>query len=389
MTIEETRKLGIEFERRVQTMIPDTQFGEKLDTETIYSFLNQYQDKYVHDIYRNLDSIQSGTNLKSHIDSVLQSLLKTVTVEITSKNKASGVVSQHMGSVNDSNDVPIVDTARSIRYAVPKDYYLYVRSVSQVGETYSFKASGDANTSGNLPIRIVPNQLVSQNDVWKLVETPHDSLRILRYPAAVMTEPVIVDDVIPDYMYTPIKKFVSGVSTSTYNGETISDDIYIKFDNGMWLRKKSDSNTYYEYHEVWNYSVTNNNINVPTLEDSYIEGYVYNESDGKYYLLNSDYGSSVELAIGLPTITVIYDQYTDPKGIKVTYYKEPSHFSLMTNTPCELPMDSFEELVSGAVDLYVQYVAGAEARKRQMEEARRQAAKEQEANNARRNRREE
>lgn len=381
MTIEETRKLGIEFERRVQTMIPDTEFGEKLDTETIYSFLNQYQDKYVHDIYRNLDSIQSGTNLKSHIDSVLQSLLKTVTVEINAENRATGVVSQHLGSVNDSNDVPIVDTARSIRYAVPKDYYLYVRSVSQVGGTYSFKANGDANTSGNLPIRIIPNQLVSQNDVWKLVETPHDSLRILRYPAAVMTEPVIFDDVIQNYACTPVKKFVSA-SPSTFNGETVSGDIYIKSDNGLWMLKNASSDTYYQYHEVFN----SMHPQFPPVEDSHVEGYVYNEDDGKYYLLNSDYGSSVELAVGLPTITVIYDQYTDPRGIKVTYYKEPSHFSLMTSTPCELPMDSFEELVSGAVDLYVQYVAGAEARKRQLDEARRQAAKEQEANNARRGR---
>ena len=55
MTLEDTRRLGIEFERRVQTMIPDTEFLEKLDTETIYSYLNQYQDKYVHEIYRNLD----------------------------------------------------------------------------------------------------------------------------------------------------------------------------------------------------------------------------------------------------------------------------------------------------------------------------------------------
>ena len=55
MSIKETRQLGIEFERRVQTMIPETEFGKKLDTETIYSFLNQYQDKYVHDIYRSLD----------------------------------------------------------------------------------------------------------------------------------------------------------------------------------------------------------------------------------------------------------------------------------------------------------------------------------------------
>jgi len=32
-------------------------------------------------------------------------------------------------------------------------------------------------------------------------------------------------------------------------------------------------------------------------------------------------------------------------------------------------MDAFDDLVSGAVDLYVQYVAGAEARRRQQQEA--------------------
>lgn len=41
MTLQETRQLGIEFERRVQTMIPEKEL-DKLDTETIYSFLNQY-----------------------------------------------------------------------------------------------------------------------------------------------------------------------------------------------------------------------------------------------------------------------------------------------------------------------------------------------------------
>ena len=66
MTLEDTRRLGIEFERRVQTMIPEKELLEKLDTETIYSFLNQYQDKYVHDIYRNLDAIPSGTKISAH-----------------------------------------------------------------------------------------------------------------------------------------------------------------------------------------------------------------------------------------------------------------------------------------------------------------------------------
>jgi len=42
MTIEETRQLGIEFERRVQTMIPEKEVYDKLDSDTIFSFLNQY-----------------------------------------------------------------------------------------------------------------------------------------------------------------------------------------------------------------------------------------------------------------------------------------------------------------------------------------------------------
>lgn len=267
MSIEETRQLGIEFERRIQTMIPEKEF-DKLDTETIYSFLNQYQDKYVHDIYRSLDQIPSGTKLSAHVEAVLQAMLRDEEMLITD----NGVV-QNISSIEDPNGVSISDVGRSVIYPLSKQFYMYVRSVSKVSNTFSFKSNPDANNSS---IRVVPNELVSQNDVWKLIETPHNSLRILRHPAAVL---------------------------SKYSSDK-------------------------------------------------------------------------------PTLTVIYDQYTTPLGVKVLYYAEPAHFDLMTSTPCELPMDVFDDLVSGAVDLYVQYVAGAEARKKQMQEAARQQQKE---NNKRRN----
>lgn len=262
MSIEETRQLGIEFERRVQTMIPEKEF-DKLDTETIYSFLNQYQDKYVHDIYRSLDQIPSGTKISAHVEAVLQAMLRDEEILVTDE----GVV-QNISSIEDPNGVSISDVGRSITYPLSKQFYMYVRSVSKVSNTFSFKSNPQQNNSS---IRVLPNELVSQNDVWKLVETPHNTLRILRHPAAVL---------------------------SKYNG-------------------------------------------------------------------------------GKPTLTVVYDQYTTPLGIKVLYYAEPRSFDLMTSTSCELPMDVFDDLVSGAVDLYVQYVAGAEARKRQMDEARRQQAKQQ------------
>lgn len=271
MSIKETRQLGIEFERRVQTMIPETEFGRKLDTETIYSFLNQYQDKYVHDIYRSLDQIQADSKLSAHIDRVLQGLLKTESIT------DPGQIDSNL-SIEDPNGISIIDTARSITYILPSDFYLYVRSVSRVNKTFSFKSGEDDNAT-----RIVPNRLTSQNDIWKVIETPHDSLRILRYPVAVL-------------------------------------------------------NKYEQY-----------------------------DSEKR------------------PTLTVIYDQYTEPNGISITYYKQPNHFDLFTNTPCELPMDAFDDLVSGAVDLYVQYVAGAEARRRQQQEEAQKRAREDQRD-ARRNR---
>lgn len=337
MTLAETRQLGIEFERRVQTMVPEKEFIDKLDTDTIYSFLNQYQDKYIHEIYRNLDNIPAGSKTSAHIESILQSMLKSSTIPVADAQDNT------ITDLTDPNGLSIVDTARSITYPLPSNFYLYVRSVSNVTSTFSFKSSIDVNeyihvnelpntdideskvyvynnhkykyeittpaveatyyvatdpeviggtknvgdvktaavpavksfvdkgVSSN-PIRVIPNMLSSQSDIWKMIETPHDSLRILRYPVAVLNE----------------------------------------------------------------------------------------------YKTNK------------PTLSVIYDRYTSVEGIKILYYAQPQHFDLMTSTACELPMDAFDDLVSGAVDLYVQYAAGAEARKRQMQQ-------EQQRQNKRRN----
>lgn len=251
MTLNETRQLGIEFERRIQTMIPEKEF-DKLDTETIYSFLNQYQDRYIHDIYRNLDNIQSGTKLSSHVESVLQTLLKT----------------SELTAAGNSN---LIDTPLSIVCELPPDFDMYVRSTSIVSDTYNFKAPNNTNQS----LKIIPNQFVSQNDAWKLFETPNNTLRILRQPTVILSK---------------------------------------------------------------------NNI-------------------------------------GKCTLTVIHDRYTNIQKVGLTYYAKPTYFDIMTSTECELPIDVFDDIVSGAIDLYIQYVAGAEAnKKRQQEQLRKQQQNEQNKN---------
>lgn len=81
------------------------------------------------------------------------------------------------------------------------------------------------------------------------------------------------------------------------------------------------------------------------------------------------------------SLTVIYDQYTDPLGIEILYYSEPKHFDLMTSTACELPLDCFDDIVTGALELYIQYVSGAEANRRRQQEAMRQQARQQNNDN--------
>ena len=226
MTKEETRQLGIEFERRVQTMIPETEFVAKLDTETIYSYLNQYQDKLIHDLYRTVDQIPTSNN-QTYIETLLNSMMSQETLIVS-------------------------DTRPICRCELPVNFGLYIKSYTNVDSSYRMK---DEVSSGR---GIVPNELISIKDVNKVISRPQDELRILRSPL-----------------------------------------VWLADDNGLG---------------------------------------------------------------------VLYDHYTEPKSIILEYYRTPHYMDLMTSTPCELPMEMFEQLVSGAVDLYVQYVAGAEARKRQIAE---------------------
>ena len=226
MTLEQTRQLGIEFERRVQTMIPETEFVAKLDTETIYSYLNQYQDKLIHEIYRSIDQVPSSNNEK-YFEILMQTLLKSDWLDIHT----------------DEN---------GFKYAeLPENFGLYINSLSK-GSMRQYK--------GDMKPGLFPNVLLPQNEWDKAVQKPYDSMKILR---------------------TPIVKL----------GE----------ENGLRRR-------------LW----------------------------------------------------ALYDKYTTADKILLDYYKVPQYMNILESKPCELPMEMFEQLISGAVDLYVQYVAGAEVRKKQM-----------------------
>lgn len=480
MTLSETRKLGIEFERRVQTMIPEKEYLDKLDTETIYAYLNSYQDKYIHDIYRNLDQIKSGSKMSAHVEAVLQEMLRTKTIDVN-------IAKNYTGDITDSNGLVIVENGRSVTYPLDPSFYMYVRSVSNVTSTYSFKSTESQNGKQR-PIRVLPNELVSQSDIWRLLETPHNSLRILRYPAASIgayedfdstlvgsdnaevtgeskftedfdkTDVSFTEDAVKVYSYIFEYDTTDSIWYDSRSGEihfsleqqllpadfyTNNQDYFVVINETRNYLSESDIsqlNDYYEFEELQKYSSDNtyslsistgnkfedsnnqirlaiykryNTIRIgtqyftsaPDSNEDHIYIYVNNtpfkgeyvasgnqnqyairinqvENMSKPLTITTNSLNKINIVYGatkvnLPTLNVIYDQYTTPVGIKIVYYAQPQRFDLMTSTRCELPMDAFDDLVTGAVDLYVQYVAGAEANKRRIEQARQQAAKQQ------------
>lgn len=149
MTLTETRQLGIEFERRVQTMIPETEFLAKLDTDTIYSFINQYQDKLIQELYRTIDQVESSNN-QTYLETLLNSMMETATLTLS-------------------------DTAPIRRSELPTDFGLYIKSYSNVSNTYRYRQSGQNQG-------ILPNKLISIKEVNEVLSRPQDSMRIIRSP---------------------------------------------------------------------------------------------------------------------------------------------------------------------------------------------------------------
>ena len=156
MTLPQTRQLGIEVERRLQTILPTLKLENKIDTEDIYAFLNQFQKQYIDQLYRQNDQVESG----SRTAVLIEDLMHTLTTHSTRTN----------GAADGSLDV------KNTTFTFPDDYYAYVRSVSDVIGTYK-----DPNISAKLS-----NILVKQPDANAVINQAYDQHRILRNPVVVL-----------------------------------------------------------------------------------------------------------------------------------------------------------------------------------------------------------
>lgn len=203
-----SREMQMEFERRITLMNPAFELKEKLTSDTIFSFLNAYTERFVRINYLQEDQVADGTRAqKKNADALKGLIVRTV---LTKQQKDA-----------DNTDI------NSDKFTLPADYFLYIRSNSKVSATYKGKVSDmphdditintdqpdpdiDSNDTVDF-LETVPNKTIREDDVEKILSTYYNRA-ILRSPFVVLNAGKATDDTDNVYLnvihdtYTVIEK---------------------------------------------------------------------------------------------------------------------------------------------------------------------------------------
>lgn len=155
------REMQVEFERRITLMNQDFELKEKLTSDTIFSFLNAYTERYVRINYLQEDSVLDGSRAqKKNADAlkglIVRQLLSLETKETTNTDRV---------------------TDRSV---LPSDYFLYIRSNSLISQNYKLQEP----IVNEADYVVTPNKTIREDDVEKIIST--------YYNKAIMLSPYIV-----------------------------------------------------------------------------------------------------------------------------------------------------------------------------------------------------
>lgn len=155
------REMQVEFERRITLMNQDFELKEKLTSDTIFSFLNAYTERYVRINYLQEDNVLDGSRAQKKNADALKGLIVRQLLTLETKDE--------------DNTDRVTD-----RSVLPSDYFLYIRSNSLISKNYKLEEAITAEEDWV----VTPNKTIREDDVEKIIST--------YYNKAIMLNPYVV-----------------------------------------------------------------------------------------------------------------------------------------------------------------------------------------------------
>lgn len=183
-----SRAMQIEFERRITLMNPNFELAEKLTSDTIFSFLNAYTERYVRLNYLQEDAVLDGTRAQKKNADALKGLITRGLYAVEAKDE---------NNTDKTSD----------RVSLPSDYFLYIRSNSLISKNYKI----EEEIQNEQDYVVTSNKTIREDDVEKVISTYYNKAIVLN-PYVVLNAGNNADEEKKLYLnvihdeYTTIKK---------------------------------------------------------------------------------------------------------------------------------------------------------------------------------------
>lgn len=189
------REMQMEFERRITLMNPDFEIKEKITSDTIFSFLNAYTERFVRNNYLQEDAVADDSRAQKKNADALKGLITRGLYNIETKD-------------------PNNTDRTTDRVSLPSDYFLYIRSNSLLSKNYKLETEINAIVDDKEDISkyvVAPNKMIREDDTDKVISSYYNKAIVLT-PYIVLSNGNVADTTKKLYVniihdeYTIVKK---------------------------------------------------------------------------------------------------------------------------------------------------------------------------------------